>query len=582
MKLSGREKMCFRILVAALAFYTLKSIFVGADIDESYGVTLGYRLVQGDLLVRDMWEPHQTSGIFTALFIRLILLFTGGTLHYMTVLLRVCFFIVQAGITLYLYYSLKDCIPILSRPERILFAMVYYITTPKCIYVPEYSNLHMWFSTLLILFLLQYFCRASRNFGRGLYLVLAGAMLACDVLSYPAMVLFYPFCAGVILLCFDTGKKGWNLKGLLQFTLPCVLGAAALLSYICSYMGMEDIALVAPAILGDGSHQMSMARKAAIWLGDALNAMLMILGCAAAASLLILAIKKLCGKKREFLDFKEGNKAVFWLCAWFVVQVVFQIICWMDSDYNSGYPQIAYVAVPLFGLLCVRRCKGKEHIGLYMIGFSAVNYVALNLFSNWGPLCLNVYLVIGILGGLLCWRQYFWEKCGELGIRLLKCLCVIFILSEVFGRCLFVIGGEDGSNMLFQVRGISRQGVRGGILTSYMNSYRYNDNYNRFPALIPKGSKVLYLGPSSFYYMLGDCRIASPSTISTPVYDEGLKLYYELQPERFPDIVVMESCYGDVSYFPEDAYIFKWIEEEFSPAVMVDYPYVRVYYRNAP
>ncbi len=582
MKLSGRKKVCFWILVAALVFYTIKSIFVGADIDESYGVTLGYRLVQGDLLLWDMWEPHQTSGIFTALFIRLILLFTGGSLHYMTVFLRICFFLVQAGIALYLYYSLKDCIPVLDRPERILFAMLCYLTTPKCNYVPEYSNLHMWFSTLLILFLLQYFCKDSRNFGRGLYLVLAGGMLACDVLAYPSMVLFYPFCAGVILFFSDTDKKRRNWRGLLQFTLPCVLGAAVFLGYIGSYMSMDDIALVVPAILGDGSHQMSMAEKTGIWLSDGFMILLVILGCAAVAAVLILPIKKIYGRKADFSNTQKWNGTVFLLCAWFVTQMVYQIICWLNSDYNSGYPQIVYAAVPLLGLWCVRKCRKKEQIGLLMIWFSIVNYIALNLFSNWRPLCLNVYLVIGLLGGMLCWRQYFWEKCGEFGVQLVKCLCVIFILIEVFGRCLLVIGGDEGSNMLFQVRGISRQGVRGGILTSYMNSYRYNDNYNRFSELIPEGSKVLYLGPSSFYYMLGDCQVAAPSTISTPEYDESLQLYYELHPERFPDVVVMESCYGDVSYFASDDYIFQWIEKEFAPDIVEDYPYVRVYYKSAP
>ncbi len=602
MKLFGREKTWLWVLMAALAAYTVKSIFVGADIDEAYGVTLGYRLVQGDRLVLDMWEPHQTSGIFTALFIRMILFFTGGSLHFMTILLRFFFFLVQTGIALYGYGCLKDCFPFLSRPERVLFAMIYYITTPKCIYVPEYSNLHMWFSTLLVLFLLQYSCRVSRNFGKPRYLVLAGAMLACDVLAYPGMVLLYPFCAGFILLYAGaaagsdgresaltnagTGGKSvkWerlNWKGLFWFTLPCVAGAALFLAYLFSYMSVEDMALAIPGILGDGSHQMRPAEKAASWCGDFWALALMAAGCAAAAAVLAWLLKKIRGKRTGAGAAQGWGFAVCWLWLCFVVQMAFQIICWMDSKYNSGYPQIIYLMVPLFGLWCLRGCGTKERRGLFMIGFSAVNYIVLCASSNWGPLCLNVYLVMGLLGGLLCWRQYFLEKCGEFGILLLKSLCVIFLLCEVFGRCFLIIGG-DGGNKIYHLRGISRQGVQGGILASYMNAYRYNDNYNRFPAIIPAGSKVLYLGPSSYYYMLGDCRVAAPSTISTPEYDENLKRYYELHPERFPDVVVMESCYGDVSYFAEDNYVFQWIAEEFAPDVVEEYPYVRVYRRNVP
>lgn len=135
------------------------------------------------------------------------------------------FFLVQIGITLYLCRSLKECLPFLSGWEQILFAMVYYITTPKCNYVPEYPNLHMWFSTLLVLFLMRYFSAASRGHGRSRYLVLAGGMPACDVPAYPGMVLLYPFCAGMILWRSNTGKN--RMGEAAAFTLPCMLGAGA-------------------------------------------------------------------------------------------------------------------------------------------------------------------------------------------------------------------------------------------------------------------------------------------------------------------------------------------------------------------
>ena len=584
MKAGSREQRIFWILMAALAVYTVKSIFVGADIDEAYGVTLGYRLVQGDRLMWDMWEPHQTSAIFTALFIRLILIFTGGSLNFMTILLRVCFFFVQAGITLYLGKCFRECLPFLSRWECTLLSMVYFITTPKCIYVPEYSNLHMWFSTLLVLFLMQYFCRASHNYGKTLYLVLAGAMLACDVLAYPGMVIFYPVCAGFLLWKAPGGRK--RLVQFAAFTLPCVVGGSLFLAYIMSYMSPQDIMLVVPRILGDGSHQTVWTDKFRIWGLGIGEIALLTAGCGAVAALIVFA-GRWFGKQR---DGSEENKNeedigiksfwVDWLFWWFAVQTVFQILYWFDTDYNSGYPQLPYAAVAVFGLCCARGCEHRSRTARCMIGLTLVNFIGLNIFSNWGPVSLTVYLVVGLLGGFLCWRQYFLEKRGEAGLQLMRVILVMFLLSEVFGRCLLMIGGDEGSSMTYQVRGISREGVRGGILTSYMNSYRYNDNYGRFSEIVPAGSMVLYLGPSQFYYMMGDCRIGAPTTISTPEYDESLELYYELHPERFPDVVVMESCYGDVSYFAEDDYIFTWLDDVYGPYEMEEYPYVRVYRRQ--
>lgn len=563
----------FWILAAALAGYTVKSIFVGADIDEAYGVTLGYRLVQGDRLVWDMWEPHQTSAVFTALFIRLLLFFTGGSLDYMTILLRVCFFLVQGGITLYLGKCLRECLPFLGRWERMLLAMVYYITTPKCVYVPEYSNLHMWFSTLLALFLMQYFCRLSRNRGRLLYLALAGGMLACDVLAYPSMALFYPVCAGFLL--WKTPVKKKRLAHLLIFTLPCAAGGCAFLAYLLSYMSPGQMMTALPHIVGDGSHQMTWMEKLSAWGLGIGEIAVMTAGCGLAAMIPAALGRRIRGKRGDW-----GDAAVDWLFWWFAVQTIFQILYWFHTDYNSGYPQLSYSAVAVFGLFCLRGSRDRSRTAQGLMGMAALNFVCLNLLSNWPLVSLAVYLVTGLLGGFLCWRQYFWEKRGEAGLRLMRILLVTFLLSEAFGRCLLIIGGDEGSSMIYQVRGISREGVRGGILTSYMNSYRYNDNYARFEQIVPAGGMVLYLGPSQFYYMMGDCRVASPTTISTPEYDESLELYYELHPERFPDVVVMESCYGDVSYFGEDDYIFTWLDNFYAPYETEEYPYVRVYRRT--
>lgn len=55
-----------------------KNLFIGADTDEGYGIMVGYRLAMGDRLLLEMWEPHQTSAIFTAVFIRLFVMLTGG------------------------------------------------------------------------------------------------------------------------------------------------------------------------------------------------------------------------------------------------------------------------------------------------------------------------------------------------------------------------------------------------------------------------------------------------------------------------------------------------------------------------
>ena len=43
-----------------------KLIFVDYTLDEEYQIVMAYRTLQGDLLFREMWEPHQTSAFLCA------------------------------------------------------------------------------------------------------------------------------------------------------------------------------------------------------------------------------------------------------------------------------------------------------------------------------------------------------------------------------------------------------------------------------------------------------------------------------------------------------------------------------------
>ena len=128
------------------------------------------------------------------------------------------------------------------------------------------------------------------------------------------------------------------------------------------------------------------------------------------------------------------------------------------------------------------------------------------------------------------------------------------------------------------MRGINRKGLRAGILTDYMTAYRYNNNMEIWQEAVPDGSTVLYVGPSQFYCMLGEHTQASPDTICSMIYDERLLDYWEIHPERYPDVVVFESSYGDIRQ-EGDNFIWHWLMEDFQPSERKDYPYIAVFTR---
>ena len=54
------------LLSGLTVFGIVKSLFVSLDVDESYAVALAYRLVTGDKIMYDLWEPHQFSAFLAA------------------------------------------------------------------------------------------------------------------------------------------------------------------------------------------------------------------------------------------------------------------------------------------------------------------------------------------------------------------------------------------------------------------------------------------------------------------------------------------------------------------------------------
>lgn len=562
------KRKWFWLLIVALAAYIIKNIFVGADTDEGYGIMVGYRLAKGDRLLLDMWEPHQTSAVFTALFIKPFLWLTGGNPDFLNIYLRIVYFVINGLVTFFAYRTFRVCTPKVGKNGALGLALILFVCSPKSVFVPEYSNLHIWFFALLCMSLMWYYCPASTTERKLWVLVAAGICLTCDVLTYPSMVLLFP-----VLLGFIVWKKGDKLlRELLAFCTPCVVSAGILLGYVLSYMTPEQVFHVLPYIMSDGSHQTSFGEKLLQYLAN-LGAMgvLLCIGFAVAAALagIYVSLRKRKGKKVNF--------AGCFLVLLFVSQIIFMFYTWFTSVYNAGYTRIIYFAIAITGLWCYLKSGKTEKTGFYLILTSAVNYVAVMLLSNWLPELLTPYFVMGAIGGLLCWKSYFDEKDLRLRDSLILILSMLLVFSCIFGYCFRIIGGELTPSTIFEIRGYNHAGFRKWIMTSYMTAYRYNKNMEIWPEAVPDGSTVLYVGPSQFFYMLGDCTIASPNTISTPTYDESLLEYWELHPDRYPDVVVLESWFGDVRVTEEDDFIMQWLENDFCATEVVDYPYITVY-----
>lgn len=566
-----KDKEFWKIIcILAVIAYTLKNLLVGTDTDEGYGIMVGYRLAMGDRLLLDMWEPHQTSAIFTALFIGPFVCLTGGV-NYLNLFLRAVFFPIQAGVSVFLYKTIRKTAPQVEASVAALMGLLYYVTTPKSVFIPEYSNLHNWFFSLMVLCLLRYFgtkdSEGSRVKGKLGYLVLAGIFMTCDVLAYPSMVLVFLCCMGFLLL----RKSKRKVREVLAYALPCVLSAGAMLGYLLTYMTPQIMMQMVGEILGEGSHQTSVVDKLLDW-GESLGETILIL----LAALLFAGLVRWIVEnkmKKQLPELLRQPGMLFFLIV-FVVQIGF----WLFSSFNAIYPQLLLMALSLEGIYIYLQKDRSETLFFRWILLVFVNYIAVLLLSNWEPMLLNTYLIMGAEAGLATLSCY-WQKTSAHGKKALQVLCLCLVLGNAFSYTYLILGSQEyHASVVRNVRGINRQGLRAGILTDYMTAYRYNNNLEIWQEAVPDGSTVLYVGPSQFFSMFGEHIQASPDTICTMVYDERLLDYWELHPERYPDVVVFESSYGDIRQ-EGDSFIWHWLMEDFQPAERKDYPYIAVFTR---
>lgn len=158
-----KEESCMRsvgkaqlILVFIAIGLSIKFIFCDFGIDGEYQITMSYRLAKGDIMFKEMWEPHQTSALLCAFLIKIYMTIfkttTGLVLFLQTV------GVLLHGATSYALYRVVS--KILKQPNT-AFAMAwfFFLIMPKDMPLPEYANMQIWFSMLLCLCLFGHYKR---------------------------------------------------------------------------------------------------------------------------------------------------------------------------------------------------------------------------------------------------------------------------------------------------------------------------------------------------------------------------------------------------------------------------------------
>ncbi|MCH5344294.1 MAG: hypothetical protein J1E64_09655 [Acetatifactor sp.] len=578
------------LLLVGSVLAALKVIFVDYTLDEEYQVVMAYRHLMGDDLFGTMWEPHQTSAFVCVWLMRLFQAVTGGTTG-VVLFLRVCTTVIQIALTIWLY---RVCCKYIRREYAFVLGLCYFNISPKLIQIPEFANLQVWFFTVIVLSLIQYYGKDSDTVRGGwkhrIWLVLAGVGMAFEVLSYPACLILFPVFLICIFLQSGRGKaKSGTVGGTKHALADCFLFAGVCGTSAVIWLGYVLMSVSPEAFLRnvgyvldfDLTHDVSLTAefRIAAMTRDA-RSLILFLAVIILMALLVWALLYLTERHKGIeKGLKRSTLAVLLVLAAEAVQVFYWVVV------KKGYedPMIHLLVLLLAAALVWRVADERKKTLLAGLIGAVITIAAVIYMSD-----LGVWYAIphGMLGSLFAVLILIYALESELRERSRKwiwILLVSLVVVSIFGKGFTLRAGNTETNSILGVRGILKEGPATGIFTNYMQAYITNCTYEEFEEYIEEGANCLIVtnmvgtaGTSP--YMFRDCNICHFSIVDPTSYDERLLTYWSLYPEKQPDVIVVDCWYGQLME-SEDSWIMQYIENDFHYSEVEDGRYVRYYFK---
>lgn len=560
----NKKTIYFLMILVALGL-SIKYIFIDIGIDAEYQISMAYRLATGDIMFKEMWEAHQTSAFLCAFLIKLYLLIfrtTTGIVLY----LQLAGVLVDGAISYLLYRVVKKYL----SSESLAFAMawLFFVVSPKDMPIAEFANMQLWFSMLLCIMLFLY-----DETRKKVFLVLAALSLCGAVLSYPSC----------LLLVFGVAVLFWWRKdkaGFFLFMGVCAVTGIAYLCLILRNMSVTELLFCLENMLGiEPSHTVSLGGKFLAYALDALKILGVLAGLYGVAFLIGEVIGRLKGREKRYrLIYAD---VIF--CVLTLGMCLYTVFAW--QKYNRCCYSLCLLAAMLVGLRHVRKLSGSKQY-LYRCGMavSLSNFVATLVLTDLDLVTSVPYLLIAFVVALIpLWEVYqeFGKENIYAGLVRVALVCGVAFLTF---RNVYIIRpmGAAHVDTILSVAGIVKDGPAIGMISEYMGPYMQNESLKEWEEYIEDGSNIYLIGGTigTLGYLYGDTFVAAPSVMSTPWYNDCISAYWELHPDKYPDVVIASCWYGELdSMLEKNGWIMEWLEEDFKPRYSIDGKYWRYYFR---
>lgn len=555
----------FLILLAASVIGVLRTVYVSADIDESYALTMAARIAGGDKMFVTMWEPHQTSAVLYAPFVWIYKSITGS-LTGVLVFMRWIGVLIQLLVSICLYRCLRKELPVATS---MLLAFAYFNFTPKHIQSPEFTSLCYWLLMLLILSMIT--CKRT---GQRRYPVFSGLCMSGLVLCYPTMVAVFIVC----LLCFlITGRKDKaDVRAAAFFAGTCVLAGVLFLACLFAVGGASEVLGNIPNILADPSHEQNLLQVwkqhlAGLW--DMLK--------------LTLPLIILLQVGRPVLDRKNRHGAVV-MTILVVVQIVWALLQFHTIEkvnYMILYPVLlqlfvtGWYAADAFTHEADAKAAYRTALVINLTGV-----ICIMSASNLDAVYSMSFLMPSLLLGLPMIGEAM-QGCGNGKNRtriVYFALLAVFMIQLLCSRILLVRFTSTQKKNIFEGYYETQVGPLAGIRLGEFDYQQYEAKSRALAAHVSAEDVFLYVGCDMFLYSsLQGTKIGTGNTISTPAFSGQLMHYYEKYPDRIPTVVFVDREYvADFSVILSQEPFGQFMQEYFDTGAPVTEGPVTIYFRK--
>lgn len=576
------------ILIVGSILAAIKLIFVDYTLDEEYQIVMAFRRLQGDTLFGTMWEPHQTSAFGCYFLIKIFTLLTKST-DGVVVFIRACTTVIRALLSAWLCVTLKRKI---DSKYAFLLGLVYFNYVPKLIEIPEFSNMQLWFFTITVLALMNLYDDTIEGSKlKLLWLIPAGMAMSLEVLSYPSCLALYP----VFIICIIIMAKGKaKLRDSLIFTGVCIACGGAWLAYVLSKVSFNEFIRNVKYVVGfDGTHNLDVSAqtKGSVVLSEFVETLILLAIVAAVSVVIFVIIETIARIKASKVSFGTAVKEIFSdgilniekvkapiLVIAFLVAEAVQMFYWLVLRVGYERPQIMMVVGLLIPIFIWKKYGEKKLFLPAYIGSIAVVGLVLYM-SDLGVWNAVAQAIVGMIIGVMMLVRVIGRDNTKKG--LIMALLISLVAVNMFGKGFTVKLGKTPTNTILGIRNVVHNGPAKMIFSHYMLGYIMDSDYADFMANVPENANVLIVtntfeGTGTTPYMFMDSQICHFSIVDPTTYDEKLLTYWDLYPEKQPDIIVIDCWYGS-PLEAADNWIMQYIENDFGYSEVTDGKYVRFY-----